>query len=81
MIDINMGCPARKVVKGLAGSALMKEPDLALSIIENVVEAVNVPVSLKMRLGWDENLLNAPHIASRAEQAGVSDVHRSRPNT
>ncbi len=71
MIDINMGCPARKVVKGLAGSALMKEPDLALSIIEGVVGAVDVPVSLKMRLGWDEHLLNAGDIAIRAEQAGI----------
>ena len=71
MIDINMGCPARKVVKGLAGSALMKEPELALSIIERVVGAVDVPVSLKMRLGWDENLLNAVDIAIRAEQAGI----------
>ena len=72
MIDINMGCPARKVVKGLAGSALMKEPKLALSIIEGVVEAVSLPVSLKMRLGWDENLLNAPQIAAQAEQAGIT---------
>jgi nifR3 family TIM-barrel protein len=71
MIDINMGCPARKVIKGLAGSALMKTPDLALSIIENVVGAVDLPVTLKMRLGWDENLLNAAQIAVRAEQAGI----------
>lgn len=71
MIDINMGCPARKVIKGLAGSALMKQPDLALSIIESVVNAVDVPVSLKMRLGWDENLLNAADIAISAEQAGI----------
>ena len=71
MIDINMGCPARKVIKGLAGSALMKQPDLALAIIESVVKAVNLPVSLKMRLGWDENLLNAPQIAVDAEQAGI----------
>jgi len=71
MIDINMGCPARKVIKGLAGSALMKQPDLALSIIKSVVTAVEVPVSLKMRLGWDETLLNAADIAIRAEQAGI----------
>ena len=71
MIDINMGCPARKVTKGLAGSALMKEPDLALSIIESVVRAVDVPVSLKMRLGWDQGMLNAADIAIRAEQAGI----------
>ena len=72
MIDINMGCPARKVTKGLAGSALMKQPELALSIIESVVGAVELPVSLKMRLGWDETLLNAPEIAMCAEQAGVT---------
>ncbi len=71
MIDINMGCPARKVVRGLAGSALMREPDLALEIVKSVVEAVELPVSLKMRLGWDADLLNAAQIAVRAEQAGV----------
>jgi len=71
MIDINMGCPARKVTKGLAGSALMKEPDLALGVIEAVVAAVDLPVSLKMRLGWDENSRNAASIARQAEQAGV----------
>ncbi len=71
MIDINMGCPARKVIKGLAGSALMKQPDLALSIIESAIEAVQVPVSLKMRLGWDDKHLNAADIAHRAEQAGI----------
>lgn len=74
IIDINMGCPARKVIKGLAGSALMKQPDLALSIIEHVVEAVDRPVTLKMRLGWDENLLNAADIAIRAEQAGIQMI-------
>jgi len=74
MIDINMGCPARKVIKGLAGSALMKQPDLALSIIESVIHAVDVPVSLKMRLGWDANQLNAAYIATRAEQAGIQMI-------
>ncbi len=74
MIDINMGCPARKVTKGLAGSALMKEPELALSIIEAVIEAVDIPVSLKMRLGWDENSLNAASIARRAENAGITMI-------
>lgn len=74
MIDINMGCPARKVTKGLAGSALMKEPELALSIIEAVIKAVPVPVSLKMRLGWDENSLNAATIAKRAEEAGIAMI-------
>jgi len=71
MIDINMGCPAKKVVGGLSGSALMREPDLALRLIEAVVGAVSVPVSLKMRLGWDSDCLNAPEIAMRAEAAGV----------
>ncbi len=74
MIDINMGCPARKVIKGLAGSALMKQPDLALLLIESVIHAVDVPVSLKMRLGWDENQLNAAYIATRAEQAGIQMI-------
>jgi nifR3 family TIM-barrel protein len=74
IIDINMGCPAKKVIGGYAGSALMREPDHALSLIEATVRAVKVPVTVKMRLGWDENSLNAPAIASRAEQAGVQLV-------
>lgn len=72
LIDINMGCPARKVTSGYSGSALMREPDHALRLIEAVAEAVEVPVSLKMRLGWDEDSLNAPELARRAEAAGVS---------
>ncbi|GAB4268320.1 MAG: tRNA dihydrouridine synthase DusB [Pararhodobacter sp.] len=71
MIDINMGCPAKKVVGGLSGSALMRDPDHALGLIEAVVGAVSVPVTLKMRLGWDDTCLNAPDIARRAEAAGV----------
>jgi nifR3 family TIM-barrel protein len=71
IIDINMGCPAKKVIGGYAGSALMREPDHALSLIEATVKAVKVPVTVKMRLGWDENSLNAPDIAARAERAGV----------
>jgi tRNA-dihydrouridine synthase B len=71
IIDINMGCPAKKVIGGYAGSALMREPDHALSLIEATVKAVDVPVTLKMRLGWDENSINAPDIARRAEQAGI----------
>ncbi len=71
IIDINMGCPAKKVTGGLSGSALMKTPDHALSLIEAVVGAVRVPVTLKMRLGWDDDCLNAPDIARRAEAAGV----------
>lgn len=74
IIDINMGCPAKKVTGGYCGSALMREPDHALSLIEAVVAAVNVPVTVKMRLGWDENSINAPEIAARAERAGVAMV-------
>jgi nifR3 family TIM-barrel protein len=71
IVDINMGCPAKKVTGGYCGSALMREPDHALSLIEAVVSAVDVPVTLKMRLGWDETALNAPAIARRAEAAGI----------
>lgn len=71
IIDINMGCPAKKVIGGYSGSALMRDPDHALTLIEATVKAVDIPVTLKMRLGWDENSLNAPHIAKRAEEAGI----------
>ncbi|WP_417433536.1 tRNA dihydrouridine synthase DusB [Hoeflea sp.] len=71
MIDINMGCPAKKVTGGYSGSALMRDPDHALGLIEATVNAVSVPVTLKMRLGWDHDTLNAPLIAARAEAAGV----------
>lgn len=71
IIDINMGCPARKVTTGLSGSALMRDLHHALEIIEAVIAAVRVPVTLKMRLGWDDNSLNAPELAERAEAAGV----------
>src|SRR5690606_20100537 len=64
----------KKVTGGYCGSALMRDPDHALALIEAVVGAVNVPVTVKMRLGWDEDALNAPHIARRAEEAGVSMV-------
>lgn len=74
IIDINMGCPAKKVTGGYAGSALMRDLDHALSLIEAVVGAVEVPVTVKMRLGWDDNALNAPELARRAEQAGVKMV-------
>ncbi len=74
IIDINMGCPAKKVIGGYSGSALMRDPDHALGLIEATVKAVNVPVTLKMRLGWDENTINAPEIAKRAEDAGVELV-------
>lgn len=75
VIDINMGCPAKRVTasggNGACGSALMKEPELALRLIEAVVGAVTVPVTLKTRLGWDDTTLNAPEIARSAEGAGV----------
>ncbi|MGR3603458.1 MAG: tRNA dihydrouridine synthase DusB [Heliomarina sp.] len=74
VIDINMGCPAKKVTSGESGSALMKTPDHALRLIEAVVEAVDVPVTLKTRLGWDSSSLNAAHIAKRAQDAGVAMI-------
>lgn len=74
IIDINMGCPAKKVTNGLSGSALMREPDHALSLIEAVVGAVDVPVTVKMRLGWDDESHNAEHISRRARDAGVAMV-------
>src|SRR5262245_3042268 len=70
-IDINMGCPAREVTGKLSGSALMRNLDHALALIEAVVAAVKVPVTLKMRLGWDDQSRNAPELARRAEAAGV----------
>ncbi len=74
IIDINMGCPSKRVTTGLCGSALLRDLDLALELIEAVVGAVAVPVTLKTRLGWDDTLLNAPELARRAEQAGVRMV-------
>ncbi len=74
MIDINMGCPAKQVTSGQSGSALMRTPDLALRLIDAVVAATRLPVSLKMRLGWDHDCLNAPDIAVRAESAGVQMI-------
>jgi tRNA-dihydrouridine synthase B len=74
IIDINMGCPAKKVTNGYSGSALMKDLDHALTLIEAVVGAVDVPVTLKTRLGWDDDLLNAPELARRAERAGVQMI-------
>ena len=75
VIDINMGCPAKKVTSasgaGASGSALMKDLDHALTLIEAVVDAVDLPVTLKTRLGWDDDMRNAPELARRAEAAGV----------
>ncbi len=71
VIDINMGCPSKQVTNGAAGSALMRDLDHALALIEATVAAVAVPVTLKMRLGWDRANINAPGLARRAEAAGV----------
>ncbi|WGS23922.1 MULTISPECIES: tRNA dihydrouridine synthase DusB [unclassified Bradyrhizobium] len=74
IIDINMGCPARHVTGGQSGSALMRNLDHAVSLIEATISAVRVTVTLKMRLGWDERSLNAPDLARRAEAAGVQMI-------
>lgn len=71
IIDINMGCPSRKVIGRLSGSALMRDLRHAVSLIDAVVSAVSVPVTLKMRLGWDETQMNAPELARHAELSGV----------
>lgn len=71
VIDINMGCPSKSVTSGMCGSALMREPDHAMRLIEATVNATALPVTLKMRLGWDEKSLNAADMAKRAEDAGV----------
>jgi nifR3 family TIM-barrel protein len=71
IIDINMGCPARHVTGGQSGSALMRDLDHAVRLIEATISAVKVPVTLKMRLGWDDRTVNAPELARRAEAAGV----------
>src|SRR6202789_3728916 len=77
LVDINMGCPARRVSGALAGAALMRDLDNAERLIATGVEAVSVPVTVKMRLGWDETSLNAPELAQRAERAGaqMATVH------
>jgi tRNA-dihydrouridine synthase B len=74
IIDINMGCPARNVINGQSGSALMRDLDHALTLIDATVAAVSVPVTLKMRLGWDERSINSPELARRAEAAGVKMI-------
>jgi nifR3 family TIM-barrel protein len=74
IIDINMGCPARHVTGGQSGSALMRDLDHAVSLIEVTISAVKVPVTLKMRLGWDDRTRNAPELARRAEAAGVQMI-------
>ena len=74
IIDLNMGCPCKEVTGALSGSALMREPDLAARLIAAAVESTSRPVTLKMRLGWDEQWMNAPEIAARAEQIGIQAV-------
>ena len=71
IIDINFGCPVKKVVNGFAGSALMKDEDLATRIMEAVVKAVKIPVTMKTRLGWNYENLNAPSLAKKAEDVGI----------
>jgi len=72
VVDINMGCPSKQVTNGASGSALMRDLDHALTLIDAVIGAVKIPVTLKMRLGWDAGSINAPDLARRAEQAGVA---------
>jgi tRNA-dihydrouridine synthase B len=74
VIDINFGCPAKRVINGYAGSALMRVPDLAQGLVEAVVNATSKPVTVKMRLGWDDDSLNAPEIARRAVDAGAQMI-------
>lgn len=74
MIDINFGCPVKKVVNAMAGSALMRDVPLATQIMQAVVKAVKIPVSVKMRLGWDDASINAPDLARIAEDIGVRMV-------
>ena len=74
IIDINFGCPSKRVTNGFAGSALMRVPDHAMTLIDAVVSATPLPVTVKMRLGWDDDSLNAPEMARRAVDAGVKMI-------
>lgn len=74
LIDLNFGCPVKKIVNNMGGSALMRDEDLSLRIIESAVQAVSVPVTVKMRLGWDHDNMNAPRLAGLAESAGVQMI-------
>ena len=74
VIDINMGCPAKKVTTGYSGAALMRNLDHALTLVDAVVSAVDVPVTLKMRLGWDRDQMNAPDLARRAVDGGIARI-------
>ncbi len=74
IIDINFGCPVKKVVNGMAGSALLRHEKLAAEILEATAKAVDIPVTLKMRMGWDHDSLNAPKIAKIAEEVGIKMI-------
>lgn len=74
VIDINFGCPSKRVTNGYAGSALMRVPDMAMTLVDAVVSATPLPVSVKMRLGWDDDNLNAPEMARRAVNAGAQMI-------
>ena len=74
LIDINMGCPARKVTSGMSGSALMKDIDNAMELIVATINSVDIPVTLKMRLGWSTDTINAPSLAVKAQKAGVQMI-------
>ena len=74
LVDINMGCPAKRVTGGYAGSALMRDLDHAITLVRSTVSAVKIPVTLKMRLGWDDASRNAPELARRAEAEGIALV-------
>lgn len=74
IIDINFGCPVKKIVKKYAGSALMQDEDLATAIMDAVVKAVNIPVTMKTRLGWDAQNLNAPSLCKKAEDVGIQMI-------
>jgi len=74
IIDINFGCPVKKIVKKYAGSALMQDEDLATAIMDAVVKAVNIPVTIKTRLGWDQDNLNAPSLCKKAEDVGIQMI-------
>jgi tRNA-dihydrouridine synthase B len=74
IIDFNMGCPTHKIVKNGEGAALLRSPDKAAAILKAMVEAVDIPVTVKIRSGWDEKSINAVEVAKRAEQAGVSAI-------
>jgi nifR3 family TIM-barrel protein len=74
IIDLNFGCPAKEVTGRLSGSALMRDPQLAADLVAASVDAVEVPITVKMRLGWDEGSLNAPDIAARAQRAGARAI-------